>query len=129
MAERLAAFGRTLVFLIFVPATVAIFVPEIILSRVPGGAPLVPGLGLVLVALGIVSWFWAGVGFSFVGRGTPSPLDAPRELVVWGPYRWTRNPMYIAVLAVILGVAVATSSLALLAYAVLIFCAFHLFVV
>lgn len=85
MAERLWALVRTLIFLIFVPGAIAVFAPLLLLGRAPGTEPLVPGLGPVLIASGAFLWLWAGFGFSFVGRGTPSPLDAPRELVAWDP--------------------------------------------
>lgn len=129
MAERLWALVRTLIFLIFVPGTVAVFAPLLLLGPAPAGGPVLPGLGPALVALGALIWLWAGFGFSIVGRGTPSPLDAPRELVAWGPYRWVRNPMYVAVLAVISGIAIEAASLIVAVYGMMILAAFHLFVV
>ncbi len=128
MTERLFALTRTLVFFALVPGTVAILIPELIRRGAPGGEPLVPGLGLVLAAGGAALVLWSGFGFTFVGRGTPAPFDAPRELVVWGPYRWVRNPMYVGVLLLILGQAVASSSVTLLAYALLVWVLFHAFV-
>ncbi len=63
-----------------------------------GGIPL---LGAPLIVLGVALLLWSGLGLSFVGRGTPNPVDAPKELVVWGPYRWVRNRMYVGVLIVL----------------------------
>jgi protein-S-isoprenylcysteine O-methyltransferase Ste14 len=66
--------------------------------------------------------------FFRVGQGTLAPFDAPRRLVVTGLYRFTRNPMYNGVLAVILGEAWLFRNIAVLEYAGLIFVMFHLWV-
>ncbi len=60
-------------------------------------------LGVVLVALG--SWLcgWCVLLFR-VARGTPVPFNPPEELIVVGPYVWTRNPMVTGVLSVLFGV-------------------------
>ena len=63
-----------------------------------------------------------------VGLGTPAPIDPPKTLVVRGPYRWTRNPMYVAVLAVLIGECVVTQSAALAEYSVAVFFGFYAFV-
>jgi hypothetical protein len=51
-----------------------------------------------------------------VGRGTPGLWDAPRRVVAAGPYRWVRNPIYIAALLVVLGEAWLFMSLPVLTY-------------
>jgi hypothetical protein len=63
------------------------------------------------------------------GKGTLAPIDPPRVLVVSGLYRFTRNPMYNGVLALILGEAWLFGSVSLLKYALLVLVLFHLFVV
>jgi len=128
MLARVWAFVRTLVFLVFVVGTIAVIVPLAILQRAAPAPPLVPGLGPLLLALAAILWFWSGFGFSFVGRGTPSPIDAPRALVVWGPYRYVRNPMYVAVLLAIFGFAIENSSIAVALYGLVVLVAFHMFV-
>ena len=69
-----------------------------------------------------------GWDFATSGKGTPSPIDAPTGLVTRGFYRYTRNPMYVAVLAVIAGWAVLFGSLLLVAYGVALFAVFSLFI-
>ena len=54
--------------------------------------------------------------FARSGRGTLSPVDPPRQLVVRGLYRFVRNPMYVAVSAVLLGEALLIRSTALVIY-------------
>ena len=129
MRERIWALARTLVFLLLVPGSVGVLIPELIVRAAGAREPAAGGFGLALALVGAALVLWAGVGFAFVGRGTPNPADAPRELVTWGPYRWVRNPMYVGVLLMIVAQAAAESSAALLAYAVLVFAVVHAFVV
>ena len=66
--------------------------------------------------------------FAFVGRGTPLPFDPPRRLVIQGPYRLVRNPMYIGAGLALAGAALCYESLPLLGYSGLFLLATHLFV-
>lgn len=59
------------------------------------------------------------------GGGTPNPVDPPRSLVRAGPYRFTRNPLYIARLGVLLGVALVFGSPGIMASAGLLFALLH----
>src|SRR5262249_28757107 len=77
---------------------------------------------------GIALYFWCAGEFTFRGGGTHAPIDPPRAMVIKGTYRWTRNPMYVAVLSTILGEAVFFRSAPLATYALLLFGTFHLFV-
>jgi protein-S-isoprenylcysteine O-methyltransferase Ste14 len=67
--------------------------------------------------------------FVFVGRGTPAPFDPPRRLVVHGPYRLIRNPMYAGAGLALAGAALYYQSMSLLAYAAVFLVITHLFVV
>lgn len=62
----------------------------------------------------------AFVRFVVEGIGTPLPAAAPRRLVVGGLYRWVRNPMYVALLAVVIGQALLFGQLGPLVYAVIL---------
>lgn len=62
------------------------------------------------------------------GRGTPAPIDPPKELVAAGFYRCVRNPMYVGILAMILGYFLWFGYWNLLVYAVVVFLAFNTFV-
>lgn len=85
--------------------------------------------GLVIGALGAGLILWCIFNFSLVGRGTPAPFDPPRKLVIHGPYRFVRNPMYLGAALVLTGEALYFNSLNLLAYAGIFFLIMHLFVV
>ena len=67
--------------------------------------------------------------FAREGRGTLAPIDPPRFVVRGGAYRFTRNPMYVANLAILAGIAITFRSLAVVGWAVFMALAFQLFVI
>jgi protein-S-isoprenylcysteine O-methyltransferase Ste14 len=67
--------------------------------------------------------------FVFVGRGTPAPFDPPRRLVVQGPYRLIRNPMYLGAGLALAGAALFYQSIPLIGYAAVFLLITHAFVV
>jgi len=85
--------------------------------------------GIAVLTLGAALVLWCVTSFIRLGKGTPAPFDAPRRLVVRGPYRFVRNPMYIGAALVLAGAALFYGSLWLLAYAAGFLIVFHLFVV
>ncbi|HYT25884.1 MAG TPA: isoprenylcysteine carboxylmethyltransferase family protein [Actinomycetota bacterium] len=74
-------------------------------------------VGVALLAAGVVVLVQAFVRFVVEGLGTPAPVAPTRSLVVGGLYRYVRNPMYLAVVATIVGQALALGQPALLLYA------------
>ena len=86
------------------------------------------GLGAVLIAAGALVLLDSFVHFALQGIGTPAPVFPTRHLVVTGLYRYVRNPMYVAVFAVILGQSLVLGNVRVLGYAALVWLAFHLFV-
>lgn len=123
---------KNLLFTLLVPGTVAVYIP-LLISRGHNSAssPLLCIAGSALIALGASVYTWCVWDFAAFGRGTPLPLAAPKRLVVRGLYRYTRNPMYLGVLSVVLGWAALRPAAAgaLLLYAALVAVAFHIFVV
>ena len=84
--------------------------------------------GLLLMGVGIALLAACIFEFARSGRGTLSPVDPPRELVVRGLYRYVRNPMYLAVTTIVLGEVLLTRSVDLAVYWVIWFAAANVFV-
>ncbi len=124
---------RTVLFTLLVPGSVAGLVPWLIATAPgPRSVWLLVGerhlVGLLPMALGVALYLACAGRFVVEGRGTPAPIDPPRRLVVRGVYRWVRNPMYVAVLTVLLGEVLLSASAWLAAYAALVWLVFQLFV-
>lgn len=120
---------KNLLFTLVVPGTVAVYVPLSIARGHPRASHGMLILALVLLGLGGVIYGWSVWDFAAFGRGTPAPIDAPKRLVARGLYLYTRNPMYLGVLTVILGWAAFFEAAVLVVYALAVFGAFELFIV
>jgi len=95
----------------------------------PAAAGVPQIAGMILVTVGTMIALWCVLTFVFIGKGTPAPFDPPRKLVIRGPYRFVRNPMYIGAGMTLSGAALFYESLSILFYAGLFFLITHLFVV
>lgn len=117
-------FIRSLAAIVVLPGSVGGLVPWLIVRGGPtgGGSPL----GWLLVVGGLALVGWCVGEFYHRGRGTLAPWDPPRALVKAGPYRFTRNPMYVGLLVHLAGWSVAAGSGRLAGYAALLAIAFHL---
>lgn len=122
---------KNIFFAIVVPGFVAGWLPVYI----GGGFGTVQSFGVpqllasVLLAGGL-SLMVAAIGyFGVVGRGTPAPFDPPTRLVVRGPHRWMRNPMYVGAFMANVGWALWFESLPVAIYAFSWLLLAHLFVV
>jgi protein-S-isoprenylcysteine O-methyltransferase Ste14 len=85
-------------------------------------------VGMVVVLVGGVVVAWCVLTFVVIGRGTPAPFDPPRTLVIRGPYRYVRNPMYLGAGVALSGAAVYYGSLPMLAYVIAFLLLAHAFV-
>ena len=118
--------------ILLLPVTVTVFVPAILINLTGGFrigraldlpwslAPILTGV--LLIGLGLALLIQTNVLFVRIGRGTLAPWDPTQKLVVRGIYRNVRNPMISGVLGILLGEALAFSSVAL-------FCWFLIFLV
>jgi protein-S-isoprenylcysteine O-methyltransferase Ste14 len=115
MGRARAALG-SLVFLVIAPGSVAALIPWL-LTRWHAHDVWTPlrvlgGVMIVVSAAGVLRAF---ARFVVEGLGTPAPVAPPRRLVVTGEFRYVRNPIYIAILAVIVGQALLLGRAVLLA--------------
>ena len=128
MTRTLSLVVRNVVFTLVVPGLGAVWLPWRLLAG-DGGAPAsVAWVAVPVIAAGAALYFWCVWNFAAAGGGTPGPWDAPRRVVAQGPYRWVRNPIYLAALLVVLGEAWLFASPRLLAYAAAMAFCCHLFV-
>ena len=86
-------------------------------------------VGVLLILVGLPGLVDSFARFALQGLGTPAPIAPTRNLVVTGLYRYVRNPIYVAVVAIILGQAVLMGDWRLIVYGALLWLAFHVFVV
>ena len=132
MSERIRAIVGSIVFLFVAPGIVAGVLPWWI-----SGYRMEPALlgfepfrwlGVLLLALGGVLLIETFARFALQGLGTPAPIAPTKTLVVTGSYRFVRNPMYVAVISLILGQALLFGSVWTLIYGLFGWLIVHLFV-
>jgi len=120
MRRPTAALGSALFFLVG-PGIMAGLIPWLLTrwqvrEPLPYWAPM-RVIGWILLVAGLIALVGAFVRFVVEGFGTPAPVAAPERLVVGGVYRYVRNPMYVAILAAIVGQGLLLGQLGLLLYA------------
>lgn len=124
---------RAVTYATFFVGILLVFLPNRLLSLAGISAPQNVGgqqmLGLILAIAGAALGTWCILAFVFIGGGTQAPFDPPKRLVIRGPYRALRNPMYAGVTLALTGAAVYYGSVALQAYAVGFWLCMHLLVV
>jgi protein-S-isoprenylcysteine O-methyltransferase Ste14 len=116
--KRASATAGSALFFALAPGTVAGLLPWSLTGWRVGTVLPWPArlLGALLVLAGLLVIVPAFVRFVLEGAGTPAPVAPTDRLVVGGPYRFVRNPMYIAVLLAIGGQAVLLGRGVLVAY-------------
>lgn len=132
MRDRLLAIAGSIVFLFVAPGIVAGAIPwSISQYRIEppllGFEPL-RWLGVLLLLVGGVLLLETFARFALQGLGTPAPIAPTKTLVVTGSYRFVRNPMYVAVVSLILGQALFFGNAVVLAYGLVVWLTVHLFV-
>jgi protein-S-isoprenylcysteine O-methyltransferase Ste14 len=121
MRRPTAAVGSAVFFLVG-PGIIAGLIPWLLTGGWQVREPvaywaLMRVIGVILLVAGVIVVIQAFVRFVVEGFGTPAPVAAPERLVVGGVYRYVRNPMYVAILATMVGQALLLGQLGLLLYA------------
>ena len=122
---------RNLIFTVLQPGLVAVVIPYYILGgeiTLKTPSTLLTYSGILLSTLGLIIMLRCILQFAWEGKGTLSPIDPTRHLVVRGLYRYSRNPMYVGVMLILIGEAILTQSASLWIYLTIIFIAFNLFI-
>ena len=121
-------FVRSVLAALALPGVIGGLVPWLILGRalhVTAAPPARLVAALLMMEAGLALLVWCIVLFAIVGRGTLAPVDPPTVFVARGPYRFTRNPMYVGVTTWLVGLAVLTANQPLAWYALVVAVAFH----
>ena len=131
MRKTMAVLGSALFFAV-APSSVAGLVPWWITGwefRPPFfDLDATRAVGILLIVAGLPGLVDSFARFALQGLGTPAPIAPTQNLVMTGLYRYVRNPIYVALVAVILGQAALFGDQRLLLYGVLVWLAFHIFV-
>ena len=119
---------KAAVFTLVAPGSGGVLVPALLVRgrEAADGAVLVAAL--CLMAIGAAIYLRCVWDFVVFGRGTPSPIDAPKRLVIRGLYRYSRNPMYVGLLTLIAGWAILFGSVILVGYGLFLFIFFSVFI-
>lgn len=125
-------FLRNLIFIVLQPGIVAGYIPYLIVRDEWSVRFLrwefLHYLGIIVFMIGLIIMLHCVYQFAVEGRGTLSPVDPTQHLVINGLYRFTRNPMYLGVITMLIGEAIFTWSNWLWIYSFLVFIGFNLFI-
>jgi protein-S-isoprenylcysteine O-methyltransferase Ste14 len=125
-------FLRHLLWTTLCPGTVTLFIPYFFLlekSSIDAPQSLADWSGLIFMGIGAGILISCIYMFARFGKGTLSPFDPARHLVIEGLYRYVRNPMYVGVMIMLLGEAIFFHSWTFLIYAVIVFILFNGFII
>src|SRR6266702_1899643 len=132
MWRRAVSALGSIVFLVLAPGTVAGFVPwwmsQWHMQDPLLGLEFLRWIGIALILAGTAILVEAFARFAWRGLGTPAPVFPTKKLVTTGLYRYVRNPMYLAVTAVIFGEGMLLGNAQLVGYGVCVWLAFFVFV-
>jgi protein-S-isoprenylcysteine O-methyltransferase Ste14 len=130
----LSLFFRNLFFTILNPGLAAGLIPYLILgdkTKLLFAEPLQfhHGLGMLVFSTGMIILLACIFKFAVDGRGTLSPADPTKRLVIKGLYTFSRNPMYLGVLIILAGEAIYFQSFGMGVYLLILFLVFNLFII
>ena len=132
VVRRIGAVAGSAIFLVLAPGTVVGYLPWLISGwRVHATFPgfvAIRVVGAVLIATGLPVLLESFGRFALQGFGTPAPIFPTQHLVVTGFYRYVRNPMYVALVAMVVGQGLLFGNFCLIVYALTVGLITHAFV-
>jgi protein-S-isoprenylcysteine O-methyltransferase Ste14 len=122
---------KTILFMLLIPGLLVVVFPLWLMATDPAlfSFGLFRWLAVPFWAAGAFITIWCAWAFTVRGRGTPSPTDPPKELVVSGLYHYVRNPIYLGVILFLVGHVFWHPSLSILLMPAIVAVCSHLFVI
>lgn len=124
---------KNIFYTILQPGLVCIGIPWMILGNPLELISKISGYFLVggsaIIVSGVSILFYSIYLFATLGQGTLSPLEPTKNLVFYGFYKYSRNPMYVGVILILLGECLLFQNLTLLNYSLAVFILFNLFII
>ncbi len=84
--------------------------------------------GILFIPVGMLFVIWANYALLHIGKiglRNRDPMQRPSTLVLVGPYRFTRNPIYLGVLLMALGLTIVWSSLVMVLATIAVYAIFR----
>ncbi len=132
----LSLFIRNLIFTILQPGIVAGLIPYLILGDKVSDMFVqrlshqgLHSSGAIVFLIGLAIMLTCIISFAVNGRGTLSPIDPTKKLVISGLHRFSRNPMYVGVTLILIGEAIFFQSTELWFYSLFVFVTFNIFTI
>ena len=123
---------RNLIFTLLAPGVVAGLIPYLLvkddIENIKGSWASNEVIGIIVFLLGLVILLHCIYLFAVVGKGTLLPIDPTKRLVTVGLYNYSRNPMYLGVITILIGEGVFTWSYSLWIYTFIVFFFFNIFI-
>jgi protein-S-isoprenylcysteine O-methyltransferase Ste14 len=115
---------RALLAFLVLPGIVAFLAPALLVPRMTTRSFNITGVGPFIAGVGVL--LWCVRDFYVAGKGTLAPWDPPKHLVRVGLYRYSRNPMYVGVLLILIGWTAGFRTRSLMIYTIVVAILFHL---
>lgn len=130
----LSLFLRNFLFTILQPGVVAGLIPYFILKNkweiiIENDINWYNYIGIFITFIGLLIVFYCIFDFAIKGKGTLSPADKTKQLVISGFYKYSRNPIYVGVVLILIGETFFFISIELAIYTFIVFVGFHFFVI
>lgn len=127
----MSLFLRSLLFTLLAPGVVAGLLPYLILKgnmMIPGPLGISHYAAIIIFIFGFTVLIHCIIGFAVKGRGTLLPMDPTKHLVISGFYKYSRNPMYVGVISMLVSESLFSGSSDLWIYTLIVFTGFNLFI-
>ena len=129
---RILVIATILSYILIAPLYIFDISPQILVDIFTYPADIIPQpynlIGILFIPVGMFLVIWANYALLYIGKiglRDREPMQRPSNLVLVGPYRFTRNPIYLGCLLMLLGLVIVWSSIVTLFFLILIYIVFR----